>query len=81
MLPLTDIPETEEQILHHLHHRVFGYKVEQDNQDLVGRMFVQPRTGRLYEVSHIYWDTTHRRLAAYRRSADGEPADPADAIP
>jgi hypothetical protein len=53
MLPLTDTPETEEQIRDH---RVFGYKVEQDNQDLVGRMFVHPGIGRLYEVSHIYWD-------------------------
>jgi hypothetical protein len=75
MLPLTDTPETEEHI------RVFGYKVEQGNQDLVGRMFAHPGTGRLYEVSHIYWDTAHQRLAAYRRSADGEPADPADTIP
>jgi hypothetical protein len=78
MLPLIDTPETEEQIRHH---RVFGYKVEQENQDLVGRMFVHSGTGRLYEVSHIYWDTAHRRLAAYRRNADGEPANPADAIP
>jgi hypothetical protein len=38
-------------------------------------------TERLFKVSHIYWDTAHRRLPAYGRSSDGEPADPADAIP
>jgi hypothetical protein len=56
MLPLTDAPKTEEQVRYH---RVFGYKVEQDNQDLVGRMFIHPGTGRLCEVSHIYWDPAH----------------------
>jgi hypothetical protein len=48
MLPLTTDPETPEQ---QRQHRIYGYKVKHDNQNLVGRMFVHPGIGRLYEIS------------------------------
>ena len=50
-------------------------------RQLEGKLLLHPRTGRLYEVSTVFFYDKLKIAAAYIRSADGGQADPLDEHP
>ena len=49
-------------------------------EEYIDRTFEHPRTGNLYEIIHVYWDTHSQRVAAYRHCISNI-ADPHDIHP
>ena len=60
--------------------QAIGARRVQPLEEYIGRTFEHPRTGNLYEIIHVYWDTHSQRVAAYRH-CNSDIADPDDIHP